>query len=139
MTVYGSFIECYEGNRSKIMSRSRKGRFLHLYHFEIKGDLALVPSLVRGLLKDISSPIKINLAFGYIIKTVADEQYTYYHPSNNNAFLANTKLIQTPEDERSLMASLEADNILEFVYNSTLESSWVVHAIVCFSVRVYIM
>ena len=139
MTVYDSFIECYEGNQNQIMSMSRKGRVLHLHHFEIKGDLALVPTLVRGLLKDISLPIKINLAFGYIIKTVADEQYKYYHPSNNNAFLSNTKIIQTPEDESSLMTTLEADNILEFVYSSTLESSWVVHSIVCFSVRVYVM
>ena len=54
MTVYDSFIECYEGNRNQITSRSRKGQILHLHHFEIKGDLASVSTLVRGLLKDIS-------------------------------------------------------------------------------------
>ena len=62
-------------------------------------------------ISQFSSPIKINLAFGYIIKTVADEQYKYNHPSNNNAFLSNTKIIQTPEDKSSLMTTLEADNI----------------------------
>ena len=139
MVVYDSFIKCYDANREKIETKSRKGRMLHLYHFEIKGDLTLVPTFVRNILKDTARPIKINLAFGYIIKTVADEKFKYFHPSNNNAFLPDTKLIQTPEDESSLLTTLEGDNILEFVYGSTLESSWVVHAIVCFSVRVYIM
>ena len=119
---------------------ARKGIILDLHHFEIKGDLALVSVHVRDILKETTTrPFKLNLAFGYIIKTLADEKFKYYHPSNNNSFLPNTKLIQTPEDESSLVAMLDPDNILEFVYSSALESSWVVHAIVSCGVRVYKM
>jgi len=140
MDVYDSFIECYNANREKIATKTRKGAILDLHHFEIKGDLSLVSVYVGDIFKETTTrPIKLNLAFGYVIKTLADEKFKYYHPSNNNPFLLNTKLIQTTEDESDLVSMLAPDNILEFVYSSALESSWVVHAIVSCGVRVYKM
>ena len=69
--VFNTFNECYTVNQSRIVSKVKKGRILDLYHFEIKGDLNLVVEHLKDICHKYSQPIKINIAFGFILKTVA--------------------------------------------------------------------
>lgn len=133
---FHSFADCYTANQTKIASKVTKGRFQHLYHFEVKGDLALVAKHLEAIFRDNLQAYKVNLAFGYILKTVARENYKFYHPSNNNSLLPQAKLIQNRQDQDNLLNLCTPDNILEFVYNSRMASSWVVSSVVCFSVRI---
>ena len=137
--VFDSFEECYAANQHQINDRSKKGRILNLYHFELKGTLNLVVKSLRRVIEENSKPFKINLGFGYILKNVAEDRFKFFHPSNNNTFLAAPKLIQTPQDVEDLINVCSSDDILEFVYKSTLTSSWVVNSIVCLTIRVYKM
>ena len=137
--LYDSFEECYRANQHQIVDRSRKGRILNLYHFELKGDLNLVVKSLRDVIGGNSKPFKLNLGFGYILKSVAQDKFKFFHPSNNNTFLAAPKLIQTDQDVEDLIDLCGSDDILEFVYKSTLASSWVVNSIVCLTIRVYKM
>ena len=114
--VFNTFNECYTVNQSRIVSKVKKGRILDLYHFEIKGDLNLVVEHLKDICHKYSQPIKINIAFGFILKTVAHNNYRFYHPSNNNNFFSNPKLIQTATDQRMLLEACNPDNILEAVY-----------------------
>jgi len=138
-TVYDSFQECYSSNIDKIATKTKKGRILQLYHFDLKSDLNLVAERLEFIFKENPHLFKINLAFGYIIKTVTHEQYRFYHLSNNVSFLPSPKLIQNSSDKQSLLDMTTPDNIREFVFKSTLASNWVVFSIVCFSARVYVM
>ena len=134
--VFDSFEACYLANRDKITTKVKDGRIQKLKHYEIKGDLNMVTQLLKEIFRDNLNPFKINISFGYILKSVPQDSFRFYHPSNNNPFLANPKLIQNERDQAALLELCEQDNILEFVYKQTLTSSWVVSSIVCFSVRI---
>ena len=134
--VYNSFNECYTANRDKIATKAKVGRIQKLYHFEIKGNLNLVIQNLKEIFRENPNPFKINLSFGYVLKTVAHDSFRFYHPSNNRSLLPTPKLIQDDQDKDALLESCNSDNILEFVYKQTLESSWVVSSIVCFAARI---
>ena len=133
--VFDSFGSCYAANQDKIATKVKDGRIQKLRHYEIKGDLNMVTQLLKDIFRNNLDPFKINLSFGYVLKSVTHDSFRFYHPSNNSSFLPYPKLIQNQQDQDELLEMCKPDNILEFVYKQTLASSWAVNSIVCFAVR----
>ena len=127
--------ESYRANIHTIQSKVKKGRIQDLYNFEIKGQLNNIKNFVNDIFQRQNKPFKINLAFGYVLQSVAEEKYKFFHPSNNNSFLPQPKLIQTDKDKDDLIELCNPESITDFVYKSRFASSWVVHSIVCVTFR----
>lgn len=128
--------ETYRVNHQVIQSKYKQGRIQDIHNFEIKGQLSNLKNFIDHIFQQQNKPFKINLAFGYILQSVAEEKYMFFHPSNNNSYLVQPKLIQTEKDKDELIESCNSENIKDFVYTSRFASSWVVHSIVSVAFRV---
>ena len=134
--IFSTFDECYTFNKDKIKTNIKTGRILDLYNFEIKGRLSEVKKALQVIYRQQKDPFKINLAFGYILRSVVQETYVFFHPSNNNAYLNQPKLIVNDSDKQEFLELIDPDEITEFVYKSKFQSSWVVSSIVSVTFRV---
>lgn len=139
MQIFESFNSCYKENHQQIATKTRPGRILDLFHFEVNGDLSQIPTHVRSVLKDYPQlgGVKINISFGYILKALEENSFRFYHPSNNDPYFESPQLISNQEEIERVTLLLTKDNILEHVYKTKLNSSWVVETVACFTVRVY--
>jgi len=137
LSVSATAEEAYRNNYIKIKTSCKRGRIQDLYTFEVKGRLRSVSDFITEIYQNHRHAFKINLAFGYILRSVGDEpKYAFYHPSNNNSFLPSPKIIRDVEDKDELTELCNTDNITSFVYNTRLTSSWQVHSIVSVAFRV---
>ena len=134
--IFPTFEQCYQFNKEKIRTKIKRGRILDLYNCEIKGKLNKIKKALEVIYREQKDPIKINFSFGYILRSIVQEQYVFFHPSNNNAYLNQPKLIINDGDKQELLKLVVADDINEFVYKSKFKSSWVVHSIVSVAFRI---
>ena len=91
--IFPTFEQCYQFNKEKIRTKIKRGRILDLYNCEIKGKLNKIKKALEVIYREQKDPIKINFSFGYILRSIVQEQYVFFHPSNNNAYLNQPKLI----------------------------------------------
>jgi len=140
MSTFSSFKECFTASAQQISAKERIGRILDIHHFEVKGDLTLIRQNIETTLEKYVKEgvrLKINLAFGYILKGLDKDSYRFFHPSQNHAFFIQPRVIVGPDDITLLLKNLTNDNILEHVYKTKLASNWTVLSVVCFAMRIY--
>lgn len=134
--VFTTEEEVYRNNLHAIQTKYKQGRIQDLYNFELKGQLRNVKEFIDDIFQQQKKPFKINFAFGYTLQSVVDDKYMFYHPSNNNSFLPQPKLMQNEKDKDALIEMCNPENIKEFVFKSTFSSSWVYRSVVCIAFRV---
>lgn len=134
--VFTTEEEVYRSNLRAIQTKHKQGRIQDLYNFELKGQLSNVKEFIDDIFQQQIKPFKINFAFGYVLESVVDEKYIFYHPSNNNSFLPRPKLIQNEKDKDTLIEMSNSEIIKDFVFKSIFASSWVLRSVVCVAFRV---
>ena len=83
--------EIYQNNWSVIRERVKVGRFKDTYHFPLFTILdSEISQKVEHVLGQYNQSIKINIAFGFVLKHVTTEDMKFFYPSNN------TPLFETP-------------------------------------------
>jgi hypothetical protein len=84
--------------------------------------------MVHHILRQQTTAFKINVSFGFILRSVETEELRYYYSSQNNSrFVDVPHLIRTEEDLDKFLADLRRQGMLEFIRQQRPDTKWVVH------------
>ena len=123
--------ELYRQHWKTIQTSVRHGIFKDVYHFPLIGARDEIDLKLTEVLLKYKRPIKINIAFGFILRNRGTDDLKFYHPSNNTMLLDTPKLISTPEDRQELLDDVNREDALEYARQQRPSTNWTVEAIIC--------
>lgn len=135
--VNEAYKDIYRTNWSTIKTSVRIGQIRDVYHFlVIEYNNSLVKEYVDTIDVLYNRDLKINVAFGFILKNVESGELKFFHPSNNNMLFDTPKLVQNNNFDE-LYDDLERSDVFEYARNQRLSTKWTVEKIVCMRFDVY--
>ena len=126
----------YEKHWNTIQKSVKNWRFKDVYHFPLFGG-ENISNVINDVLKKYSQNVKVNSAFGFILRDRTTDDLKFFHPSNNSTMFDNPKLIQQPSDIQSLLDDLEKVDILEYARAQRPSSKWAVDKIICMRLDIF--
>ena len=126
----------YEKHWNTIQKSVKNWRFKDVYHFPLFGS-ENISNVINDVLKKYSQNVKVNSAFGFILRDRITDDLKFFHPSNNSMMFDTPKLIQQPSDIQSLLNDLEKVDILEYARAQRPSSKWVVDKIICMRLDIF--
>ena len=126
----------YKNHWATIQKSVKIWRFKDVYHFPFFGN-ENINTIVTNVLKNYTQRIKINAAFGFILRDRTSDELKFFHPSNNTMMFDNPKLIQQSSDIKDLLQDMEKVDILEYARLQRPSSKWVVEKIICMRLNIF--
>ena len=126
----------YRKNWETIKQSVKKGILKDMYHFPIS-PYDSIPGKLGGVLKYYKKPVKVNVAFGYILRNTETDELKFFHPSNNTMVFETAQVIADRDDIMEVKNEIERDDLVEIARESRHSSKWVVETIVCIRFDVY--
>ena len=132
--------EIYQNNWGIIRQRVRVGRGKDTYHFPLFtiSDSEIVQK-VEHVLGQYNQSIKINIAFGFILKHVITEDMEFFYPSNNTLLFEAPRYLRSISDYHSLLNDVEYEDALSYAQALRPSTKWTVQRIICITIDVYKM
>ena len=122
----------YQRNWKTIKQSVKKGALKDVYHYPlVSGNNVEIQSQLNKTLVNYSSKIKINVAFGFILRNGITDELRFFHPSNNTMFFDIPRLLVNAADHRKLMNDIEHQDVFEYVRLQRPSTSWIVEKIIC--------
>ena len=132
--------EIYQNNWSVIRQRVKIGRIKDTYHFPLFTiSDSEIAQKVEHVLGQYNQSIKINIAFGFILKHVTTEEMKFFYPSNNTLLFEVPRLLRNNSDYRSLIDDIEYEDALSYAQALRTSTKWNVQRIVCITIDIYKM
>ena len=132
--------EIYQNNWSVIRERVKVGRFKDTYHFPLFTILdSEISQKVEHVLGQCNQSIKINIAFGFILKHVTTEDMKFFYPSTNTLLFETPRYLRNIRDYRSLIDDVEYEDALSYAQALRPSTKWIVQRIICITIEVYRM
>ena len=132
--------EIYQNNWSVIRQRVKIGRIKDTYHFPLFTiSDSEIAQKVEHVLGQYNKSIKINIAFGFILKHVTTEEMKFFYPSNNTLLFEVPRLLRNNSDYRSLIDDIEYEDALSYAQALRTSTKWNVQRIVCITIDIYKM
>ena len=132
--------EIYENNWSVIRQRVKIGRIKDTYHFPLFTiSDSEIAQKVEHVLGQYNQSIRINIAFGFIVKHVTTEEMKFFYPSNNTLLFEVPRLLRNNSDYRSLIDDIEYEDALSYAQALRTSTKWNVQRIVCITIDIYKM
>ena len=132
--------EIYQNNWSVIRQRVKIGRIKDTYHFPLFTiSDSEIAQKVEHVLGQYNQSIKINIAFGFIVKHVTTEEMKFFYPSNNTLLFEVPRLLRNNSDYRSLIDDIEYEDALSYAQSLRTSTKWNVQRIVCITIDIYKM
>ena len=132
------FQEIYRQHWSTIRKSVKRGKFKDVYHFPLS-----LTDKISGKLDEVLSNydkhVKLNVAFGYIMRYLPTDNVKFYHPSNNTMVFDTARLVMTPTDIMNIKTDIERDDLLDIARNSRPSTAWQVECLACIRFDVYRM
>lgn len=128
--------EIYKKHWKTIQKSVKIWRFKDMYHFPLFGD-ENINTIVTDVTKEYTHNIKINAAFGFILRDRTTNVLKFYHPSNNSMMFDTPKQIETSDDTEDLLNDLERVDILEYARSQRPSSTWMVEKIICMRLDIF--
>jgi len=129
--------EIYKRNWNTIQTSVRRGLIKEVYHYPLIEYPELeIKKLLTDILK-IPNKIKINVAFGFILRQRTTEELKFFHPSNNTMLFKTPRLIENAIDRRKLMDDVESEDVFEYARLQRPSTNWVVARIICVRFDLY--
>eukprot|EP00116_Pleurobrachia_bachei_P019480 sb/3479742/ len=128
--------EVYKKNWKTIRPSVKKGVLKDMYHFPIS-PYDNIPGKLGGVLKYYLKPVKVRVAFGYILRNTETDELKFFHPSNNTMVFETAQVIADRDDIMEVKNEIERDDLVEIARESRHSSKWVVETIVCIRFDVY--
>ena len=123
--------DLYKRHWHTIQTSVRQGTFKDVYHFPLVGDRGEIDSKLTEVMMKYQRPIKINMAFGFILRKRDSNELKFYHPSNNTMLLDTPRLVSTPEDRQKLLDDVGREDALEYARQQRPSTNWTVESIIC--------
>ena len=132
--------EIYQNNWSVIRQRVKIGRIKDTYHFPLFTiSDSEIAQKVEHVLGQYNQSIKINIAFGFIVKHVTTEEMKFFYPSNNTLLFEVPRLLRNNSDYRSLIDDIEYEDALSYAQSLRTSTKWNIQRIVCITIDIYKM
>ena len=129
--------EIYQNNWSVIRERVKVGRFKDTYHFPLFTILdSEISQKVEHVLGQYNQSIKINIAFGFILKHVTTEDMKFFYPSTNTLLFETPRYLRNIRDYRSLIDDVEYEDALSYAQALRPSTKWIVQQIICITIEV---
>ena len=135
-TVPDDLKEVYKKHWATIKPSVKKGFLKDMYHFPIS-PYDSIPGKLGGVLKYYKKPVKVNVAFGYVLRNTETDELKFFHPSNNTMVFETAQVIADQDDIMKVKNEIERDDLVEIARESRHSSKWVVETIVCIRFDVY--
>ena len=130
----------YIKNWTTIQPRLKSGIIKDVYHYPLTYSTNNeIVSKLKETLSNYTETIKINLAFGFILRNRTTDELKFFHPSNNTMLFETPKLIQNSDDRRNIEKEIEGDDIISYVRQQRPSTSWILERVICARFDVYKM
>lgn len=124
--------EIYRNNWNTIRTRVKKGRIKDIYHFPLFTGLDTdISEKVQHVIGQYNQNIKINIAFGFILKEVTTSNMKFFYPSNNTLLFELPRLLRTFSDYQSLIDDVEYVDAVSYARSLRPTTKWTVERIIC--------
>ena len=135
-TVPDDLKEVYKKHWATIKPSVKKGFLKDMYHFPVSlGDN--IPGKFDNVIGKYKKRVKVNIAFGYILRSKENGELKFYHPSNNTMVFERAQLVSNKTDETKLKEEIERDDLLEIANKYKPSSAWSVETIACIRFDIY--
>ena len=135
--VPAEYIAIYRQHWHTIRPSVKQGVIKTVYHYPLVENSNLE---IKKLLEEIlinHSKIKINVAFGFILRQRSTDVLKFFHPSNNTMLFDTPRLIGNASDRRKLMTDVESQDAYEYARLQKPSTNWTVERIICVRFDVY--
>ena len=136
--IPGDYKDIYTRNWNSIKQSIKKGIIKDVYHYPlVSTNNTEIISKLQETLADYSSKIKINIAFGFILRNRNRDELKFFHPSNNTMLFKTPRLLQNPNDYNKLVDDIEQEDAFEYARLQRPSTNWIVERIICIRFDIY--
>ena len=96
-------------------------------------------SKAQQMVANYNGRMKVNVAFGFILKNRSTDELKFFHPSNNTMLFTTPKLLETVTDFKNFLDDIERQDAFEYARVQRPSTNWTVERIVCVRFDVYKM
>ena len=135
-----SYRKVYQDNWRTIQENIKLGRLRDMFHFPLfhDSDEEMI-SKARQMMVKYDDRIKVNVAFGFILKNRTTGELKFFHPSNNTMLFITPKLLDNTVDFINFLEDIEREDAFEYARVQRPSTNWTVERIVCVRFDVYRM
>ena len=133
-----SYRKVYQEHWRTIKESLKQGRLRDMAHFPLfESNDEEITSKARQIMTNYNSKIKVNVAFGFILKNRSTDELKFFHPSNNTMLFPAPRLLDTVEDFRKFLTDIEKQDAFEYARVQRPSTNWTVERIVCVRFDIY--
>ena len=124
--------QIYIRNWNTIKPSIRQGVIKDLYHYPLFSDNNdEIKSRLRETVVKYTRKIKINVAFGFILRNRRTDELRFFHPSNNTMVFDTPKLLVNINDRKKLEGDIDREDLFEYARLQRPSTSWIVEKLIC--------
>ena len=115
-----------------IINRTHRiGNFMNEYNYRLSDESTYedLDNHVREVYKSMDNSFRINLSFGFILKSIEDGMYRYFYPHNNDGVLDAPFSITNGDDVLKFIQRLRNIDILKHLFNQRPNTKWKVYKV----------
>ena len=128
----------YTENWNTIKESVKEWRFKDVYHFPLMiADNQIILRYLRETLDKYRISVKINAAFGFILRNRVTNELKFFHPSNNTRVFDAPRIVRNPNDVKKLEDEFEREDILEYARLQRPSTKWIVERIICMKLEIF--
>ena len=122
----------YQRHCKTIKTSVKQGRIKDVYHFPLynANDTEIIDK-VQDVIRNYDDRIKVNVAFGFILKNRITEELKFFHPSNNTMLFTTPRLLASPNDYRQFIDDVEHEDAFAYARLHRPTTQWIVERVIC--------
>ena len=122
----------YQRHWTTIKTSVRQGRIKDVYHFPLfTADDSEITEKVQEVIRNYDNRVKINVAFGFILKNRITNDLKFYHPSNNTMLFNSPRVLASPNDYRQFIDDVEHEDAFAYARLHRPTTQWIVERVIC--------
>ena len=111
-------------------------RFISLF---FENEDSEIKCKAERVISNYNRKIKINVAFGFILKNRSTDELKFFHPSNNTMLFLTPKLLENASDYEQFRTDIEKEDAFQYARTNRPSTNWKVARIICVRFDVYKM
>lgn len=132
LRVPDQYKQLYQRHWTTIKTSVKQGRLKDVYHFPLfTVDDTEITDKVQEVIRNYNDRIKINVAFGFILKNRITENLKFFHPSNNTMLFESPRLLANPNDYNQFIEDVEHQDAFEYARLQRPTTQWIVERVIC--------